>query len=154
MSFALMLPHGEPYVAAGYTAARPSSPERKILRAGTFINRDCGRDYYPRLSARFIASYARKSTLVTKSRHRGRACPSRKGLRSVVSITGARSVCSAIHYSNGASNSFWLRSGRPGAVAQRASKSALSFAAGGEPALPASFNPNKLKTTHHHLYRY
>ena len=33
LSFALMLPHGEPYVASGYTAARPSSPERKILRA-------------------------------------------------------------------------------------------------------------------------
>ena len=31
-SFAFKLSHAEPYVAAGYTAARPSSPERKILR--------------------------------------------------------------------------------------------------------------------------
>jgi hypothetical protein len=37
--FALMLPHAEPYVAAGYTAARPSSPERKILCAAQMRKR-------------------------------------------------------------------------------------------------------------------
>ena len=62
-----MLPQDEPYVAAGYTAARPSSPERKILRAGAGVDQDLAQFYRHR---------------------RGRACPSRNGLRSVV---GARS---------------------------------------------------------------
>ena len=69
MSFALMLPHGEPYVAAGYTAARPSSPERKILLAARLLLE---------ITVRFIASYGRKYTLLPKSRRRGGNLPPAK----------------------------------------------------------------------------